>query len=229
MDKELMRKRLDDLIWKIEEARIKRSEHHIVKIVAVSKYADEEQIRTLYALGQRAFGESRVQMLQERIDHLEALPIEWHFIGRLQKNKINHLIRANPFLMHSLDSLELAEAMQKRLAEQDREMECLLQINSAREATKAGVDPDEAEEIYLQIKESCPAIRLRGVMTIGAHTEDETLIRKSFETTYAIFEKLQKSGADICSMGMSHDFELAVACGSNMVRIGSALFSDQNR
>ena len=151
MDREEMQSRLDHLIWRVEEARIRRSEHHIVKIVAVSKYADESQIRLLYDLGQRAFGENRVQMLQERVEHLEDLPIEWHFIGRLQKNKINHLIRANPFMMQSLDSFELAEAMQKRLAEQDMRMECLMQINSAREESKAGVDPDEAEEIELEI------------------------------------------------------------------------------
>ncbi|WP_456451598.1 YggS family pyridoxal phosphate-dependent enzyme [Hydrogenimonas sp.] len=219
-----MQRRLDELIWKVEEARIKRSEHHIVKIVAVSKYADLEQIKMLYDLGQRAFGENRVQSLQERVEALEDLPIEWHFIGRLQKNKINHLIRANPFLMQSLDSFELAEAMQKRLAEHGATMECLLQVNSAREESKAGVDPDEAVETYLKIKESCPAIELRGVMTIGAHTDDEAAIRKSFETTYAIFDALKKEGADICSMGMSHDFELAIECGSNMIRVGSLLF-----
>ncbi|WP_201353215.1 YggS family pyridoxal phosphate-dependent enzyme [Hydrogenimonas urashimensis] len=224
MDRAQMQKRLDQLVWRVEEARIRRSEHHIVKIVAVSKYATEEQVRMLYDLGQRAFGENRVQMLQERTEHLEDLPIEWHFIGRLQKNKINHLIRANPFMMQSLDSLELAEAMQKRLAEQNVTMECLMQINSAREESKTGVDPDEAVEIYTAIKERCPNIDLRGVMTIGAHTEEKALVRKSFETTYDIFDRLKKDGAQICSMGMSHDFELAIECGSNMIRIGSLLF-----
>jgi len=115
MDRAQMQEKLDQLIWRVEQARIKRSEHHIVKIVAVSKYTDEAHIRMLYDLGQRAFGENKVQSLQERIETADDLPIEWHFIGRLQKNKINHLIRANPFLMQSLDSLELAEAMQKRL------------------------------------------------------------------------------------------------------------------
>ena len=224
MDRETMQKRLDELIWRVEEARIRRSEHHIVRIVAVSKYATLEQIRLLYDLGQRAFGENKVQMLQERMETLEELPIEWHFIGRLQKNKINHLIRANPFLMQSLDSLELAHAMQERLAREEMTMECLMQVNAAREESKAGVDPDAAVETYLQIKEKCPAIDLRGVMTIGAHTDDEAEVRKSFETCYAIFDKLRKDGADICSMGMSHDFELAIECGSNMIRVGSLLF-----
>ncbi|WP_353662597.1 YggS family pyridoxal phosphate-dependent enzyme [Hydrogenimonas sp. SS33] len=224
MDRAQMQQRLDELIWRVEEARIKRSEHHIVKIVAVSKYATLEQIRMLYDLGQRAFGENKVQMLQERVDALEDLPIEWHFIGRLQKNKINHLIRANPFLMQSLDSLELAEAMQARLEREGMTMECLMQVNSAREESKAGVDPDAAVETYQQIKERCPNIELRGVMTIGAHVDDEAVIRKSFETTYAIFDRLRSNGADICSMGMSGDFELAIECGSNMIRVGSLLF-----
>ena len=219
-----MQKRLDELIWRVEEARIRRSEHHIVKIVAVSKYATLEQIRTLYDLGQRAFGENKVQMLQERTEALEDLPIEWHFIGRLQKNKINHLIRANPFLMQSLDSLELAEALQKRLEAHDTTMECLLQINAAKEESKAGVMPETAQETYLKIKKTCPNIDLRGVMTIGAHTEDKVKIKESFDTCYTIFDNLKKEGADICSMGMSHDFELAIECGSNMIRVGSALF-----
>jgi len=225
MDRSSMQEKLDKLIWRVEEARIKRSEHHIVKIVAVSKYTDESSIRMLYDLGQRAFGENRVQSLQERIEKLDDLPVEWHFIGRLQKNKINHLIRANPFLMQSLDSLELADALQKRLETQGVDMECLLQINSAKEDTKAGVMPEEAEEVYLKIKESCPNITLRGVMTIGAHVDDQNIIRQSFELTYSIFEKLKPFGADICSMGMSNDFELAIECGSNMVRIGSLIFN----
>jgi pyridoxal phosphate enzyme (YggS family) len=226
MDRLTMQKKLDELIWRIEQARIRRSEHHIVKLVAVSKYTTEENIRLLYDLGQRAFGENRVQSLAEREEALDDLPIEWHFIGRLQKNKINQLIRLNPFMMQSLDSLELAEALQKRLAEHETTMECLMQINSAREATKAGVDPDEAEELYLQIKEQCPNIDLRGVMTIGAHVEEKDVIKKSFETTYDIFDRLKSEGAQICSMGMSHDFELAIECGSNMVRIGSLLFKE---
>ncbi|SFP14355.1 YggS family pyridoxal phosphate-dependent enzyme [Hydrogenimonas thermophila] len=224
MDRSQMQEKLDKLIWRVEEARVRRSEHHIVKIVAVSKYTDIENIRMLYDLGQRAFGENKVQSLQERIEAVDDLPVEWHFIGRLQKNKINHLIRANPFLMQSLDSLELADALQKRLETHNANMECLLQINSAKEETKAGVMPEEAEEIYLKVKESCPNITLRGVMTIGAHVEDQKVIKQSFETTYSIFEKLKKHGADICSMGMSNDFELAIECGSNMVRIGSLIF-----
>lgn len=215
---------LDKVIQRIEDARISMSEHHIVKVVAVSKYSNEEAIRRLYEIGQRAFGENKVQDLVTKSQHLDDLPLEWHFIGNLQKNKINHLIDADPYLFQGLDSLELAQALQQRLEVKETTMECLLQINSANEETKSGVSAEEAQDIYAQIKESCPNIDLRGVMSIGAHTEDKKIIQSSFETTYAIYESL--TGADICSMGMSGDFELAIKCGSNMVRLGSVLFPE---
>ncbi len=213
---------LDSVIQRIEDARISVSEHHIVKMIAVSKYSTEEAIKSLYQIGQRAFGENKVQDLITKSQHLEDLPLEWHFIGNLQKNKINHLIDANPFLFQGLDSLDLAHALQKRLEVKESNMECLLQINSADEESKSGVKAEEAKDIYAQIKESCPNIELRGVMSIGAHTQDKKIIQNSFETTFNIYKDLE--GADICSMGMSGDFELAIKCGSNMVRLGSVLF-----
>jgi len=224
LEKEQLRKNLDEVIWKIEEARISVSEHHIVKLVAVGKYTQIENIATLYELGQRAFGENQVQQLKERVDALDALPLEWHMIGRLQKNKINNLIDLNPALMHSLDSLELAEALEKKLEAKDATMGCLLQINAAQEATKSGVSPQEAIDTYQEIKERFSRIKLKGVMSIGAHTDNTQKIKESFETTHRIFESLQKEGATVCSMGMSGDYELAIKCGSNLVRIGSALF-----
>ncbi len=226
MDKYRLRDNFDEVVQRVESARIKRSEHHIVQIVAVSKYVGSEEIRALYELGQRAFGESRVQDLKAKASELEDLPIEWHFIGRLQKNKINHLIDLEPWLMQSLDSLELALEIDKRLDAKGKKMSCLLQINSSKEPTKAGIEPERAYDEYLKIIEETKHIDLQGVMTIGAHSEDENLIRQSFETTYKIYEALKPHGAEICSMGMSHDFELAIECGSNMVRIGSLLFKD---
>lgn len=216
---------LDTIIDRIEKARILISEHHIVKIIAVSKYVDVAAVEALYHAGQRAFGENRVQDLKAKMQILDTLPLEWHFIGSLQTNKINQLIDLDPFLMQSLHSLELALTLEKRLAAKEKTMECLLQINSAREATKSGVVPEEAKDLYEQIAERCPHIDLRGVMSIGAHTDDTDLVRRSFETTRGIFDSLK--GAQICSMGMSGDFELAIACGSTMVRLGSILFPDQ--
>ena len=215
---------LDKVIQRIEDARISISEHHIVKVVAVSKYSTEEAIKRLYQIGQRAFGENKVQDLVTKSQNLDELPLEWHFIGNLQKNKINHLIDADPYLFQGLDSLELAQALQQRLEVKETTMECLLQINSANEESKSGVTSEQAKDIYTQISETCPNIDLRGVMSIGAHSEDKKIIQSSFETTYGIYESL--AGADMCSMGMSGDFELAIKCGSNMVRLGSVLFPE---
>ncbi len=224
LDKEHLRANLDEVIWNIEEARISVSEHHIVKLVTVGKYTEIENIATLYELGQRAFGENQVQQLKERMHALEELPLEWHMIGSLQKNKINNLIDLRPTLMQSLDNLDLAQELNKKLTAKESNMNCLLQINAANEESKSGFSSEEAYDMYLSIKESCPHINLKGVMTIGAHTEDTKEIQKSFEITHSIYEKLQKEGATYCSMGMSNDYTLAIKCGSNLVRVGSALF-----
>jgi len=213
---------IDNVIQRVEAARLKVSQHHIVKIVAVSKYSQTKDIEKLYNIGQRAFGENKVQDLEKKAAELEDLPLEWHFIGNLQKNKINKLLEINPSLFQGLDSLELAHELQKRLAVREMELDCLLQINSAKEESKHGVMPEDAIAIYKEIQKECPNINLKGVMSIGAHSDDKAVVRKSFETTHAIYKELE--GATICSMGMSGDFELAIECGSNMVRLGSIMF-----
>lgn len=215
---------LDQVVETIEKARLEVSGHHIVKIVAVSKYSTSRDVEALYNIGQRAFGENKVQDLVKKSTELEQYPLEWHFIGSLQKNKINNLIEANPFLLHSLDTLALAKALDQRLAVKETTMDTLLQINAANETTKSGVHVEEAKDIYQQIEKTCPNINLKGVMTIGAHTTDTKVIQNSFETTKKIFDTLD--GATICSMGMSQDYALAIKCGSNMVRVGSALFKN---
>ena len=217
-------KKYDEILTNIENIRVKVNQHQIVKIIAVSKSVDSNAISKMYKIGQRAFGENRVQDLKEKEKNLSNLPIEWHFIGRLQTNKINALIDLNPSLMHSLSSLEMAKEIDKRLKVKNRTLNALLQINSAYEEQKAGVTPELSQEIYEEIISTCSSINLKGVMSIGAHSEDKDLIKKSFETTYNIYEKLQSSGAKYCSIGMSGDYELAVECGSNMLRIGSILF-----
>ena len=102
-------------------------------------------------------------------------------------------------------------------------LDCLLQINSAKEDSKHGFMPEVALESYNRITQECPNIKLKGVMSIGAHSDDISLVKKSFETTHAIYKQCE--GATICSMGMSGDFELAIKCGSNMIRLGSVMFN----
>jgi len=214
---------IDDVIRRVETARLNVSGHHIVKIVAVSKYSTSEEIEKLYAIGQRAFGENKVQDLKQKASELEELPLEWHFIGNLQKNKINNLLDINPTLFQALDSIELAQELQKKLEAKDMRLDCLMQINSALEESKHGVLPDDAVATYEKIAKECPNINLKGVMSIGAHSDETEIIKKSFNTTYEIYKQLPD--ATICSMGMSGDFELAIECGSNMIRLGSVMFN----
>lgn len=216
-----MANHLQEIIARIEKARIAYSRHQIIKLVAISKYWEDSQIVELYEVGQRAFGENKVQDLKRKASLLQDYPLEWHFVGSIQDNKINALIALKPSLIHSIDSLKTAQAFQMRLEREGIKQRALLQINSAKEESKSGVIPEEAKDLYAQIQETCPNLILEGVMSIGAHTQDTKLIAKSFEVTKSIFDALPD--AKILSMGMSGDFELAIACGANLLRIGSAL------
>lgn len=219
------KRHFDAIIERIEHARIRVSEHHIVKIVAASKYVDAGAIADLYSIGQRAFGENKVQDLKIKADLLDDLPLEWHFIGTLQKNKINQLLAIRPHMIHSIDTLDLALALQERLRRENQTLRALVQVNSAYEESKSGFTPEEFTQRYAQIAQECPNLHLQGIMSIGAHSDDVKMIQKSFEITRTLYEKLPN--ATICSMGMSNDFELAIQCGSNLVRLGSILFKQK--
>ncbi|MCH3718178.1 YggS family pyridoxal phosphate-dependent enzyme [Campylobacter lari] len=190
-----------------------------VRLVAASKYVQDEQIRELFKQGVIEFGENQVQALALKKEKLQDLEIKWHFIGNLQSNKINLLIKQNPLLWQSCNGLKIAKAVDKRL---DYKLDVLLEINTANESSKSGIEQNKAIEEYLQIQEECKNLNLVGIMCIGSM--DEEKVQESFEQTFKIYENLQKHGAKICSMGMSGDFELAIKCGSNMVRLGSILF-----
>lgn len=221
---------LERILRRIERARLAYSPHQIISLVAVSKYQDKEQVRALYECGQRAFGENKVQDLRTKSEDLDDLAIEWHFIGHLQENKINMLLSLNPALLHSLDSLKLALALQKRLKEYkqgERKIRALLQVNAANEPSKSGVSVESAKQLYEQIATTCPNIILEGIMSIGAHTDERAKIEQSFKLTRDVFDSLKPSGAKILSMGMSGDFEIAIAYGANLVRIGSKLFEEK--
>ena len=192
-----------------------------VELVAVSKYVGPKEIKELFNKGQMSFGENRVQDLIKKSDELKELNLNWHFIGTLQTNKINALLKIRPTLWQSCNSLKLAQAVDKRL---DYKLDTLLEINVADEDSKTGLDLALAIESYSAIKESCKNLNLKGIMCIGAHSDDELEVAKSFEKAYLIYERLQSKGAEICSMGMSSDYKIAIKCGSNMIRVGSLLF-----
>ena len=212
---------LEQILERIQNARISAGIWENVRLIAVSKNVDVDAVENLYSQGQIEFGENRVQEMKRKCEILSDLPLKWHFIGSLQSNKINHLLSLRPALWQSCNSLELAVAVDKRL---NYTLDTLLEINSADESSKSGIEISRAVDEYLKIKESCENLNLCGVMSIGAHSDDLGEIQKSFETTYKIFENLRPHGAKICSMGMSDDYELAIKCGSNMVRLGRILY-----
>jgi len=218
-------KNFDEVLNRIEAIRLETNEHQIIRIIAASKYVGSKEIEEFYKVGQRAFGENRVQDFKTKAEALDTYPLEWHYIGRIQSNKINALLDLAPTLIHSCESFDMAQEIDKRAKIKGKKQNILLQINSANEESKAGVHPKDAIKEYLKIKNELKNVTLKGVMSIGVHSEDEKEIQKSFETTYEIFDKLQDEGAKYCSMGMSGDFELAISCGSNMIRVGSALFN----
>ena len=192
-----------------------------IRLVAASKYVDYEKILDLFEKGIFEFGENQVQALALKKEKLKDKDIKWHFIGNLQSNKINLLIKQKPILWQSCNGIKIAKEVNKRL---NYKLDTLLEINIANENTKSGINKDKAIEEYLQIKEECLNLNICGIMSIGANTDNKKEITTNFEQTYKIYEKLQNYGAKICSMGMSNDFELAIKCGSNMVRLGSVLF-----
>ena len=208
------------------EALLEQVESSGAKLVAVSKSVDTHDVKRLASFGQLDFGENRVQELERKIEGLAGISadysrLRWHFIGRLQSNKINALLALRPALWQSCESVDAALSVEKRLS---YELPCLVQINSANESSKQGASLNEAVDIYHEICERCKHLKPVGMMSIGANNSDERVIAKSFEDTYKVFESLQKHGAKICSMGMSDDWRIALKCGSNMLRLGRILW-----
>lgn len=200
-----------------------------VQLVAVSKTHPAEAIREAYAAGQRLFGESRPQELHAKY---EALPrdIRWHMIGHLQTNKVR-LIASFVAMIESVDSARLAETIQHEAARCGRTIDVLLELHVAREQSKTGWDPAElADYIATGAFGRMPNLRVRGLMGIASHTDDEAVVRRDFEALRAAFLQLQPrfgEAFDTLSMGMSDDYPLAVACGSTSVRIGSRIFGER--
>lgn len=219
---------MDSIAFRLSHVRASLPEG--VTLVAVSKTHPAEAIREAYDAGQRIFGESRPQELRAKY---EALPrdIEWHMIGHLQTNKVKYIA---PFvaLIHSVDSERLVEAIRREAAKCGRTIDILLEIHVAAEQTKTGWDFGELlQYVRTEAFARMPEIRVRGVMGIATHTDDEQVVRRDFEELRRCFELLRPYfGArfDTLSMGMSHDYPLAVACGATAVRVGSLIFGERD-
>lgn len=201
-----------------------------VILVAVSKTKPAEDIKALYDLGQRDFGENYVQELEEKQRQLPD-DIHWHFIGHLQGNKVKQ-IASFVHLIHGVDSLKLLKEISKQAEKNNRVIDCLLQIHIANEETKFGLDELELEDILENNSgelNRLKNIRVVGLMGMASFTDDMEKVRKEFQYLRSLFDKLTIHGSrfNTLSMGMSSDYKIAIEEGSTLVRIGSLIFGDR--
>lgn len=202
-----------------------------VSLVAVSKFHPAEAVLEAYAAGQRLFGESRAQELTAKAATLPA-DIRWHFIGHLQTNKVKPVVAAAS-LIESIDSERLLMAVDREAERQGKRMDVLLQVHVAREETKFGFSPEELLDlIRRRVFENLKAVHICGLMAMASNTDDTDRVRDDFMNVAALRDEVMRiapdlRGFDILSMGMSHDYMTAIECGSNMVRVGTAIFGER--
>jgi pyridoxal phosphate enzyme (YggS family) len=214
-----------------------------IHLVAVTKHATVDEVRQLVDLGHVDFGENRLQHFTQLAAQLEEYvvrrkelgepdlehPIRWHFIGHLQRNKCRRMLPLTR-LIHTLDSLRLAEEIQEIAQKRDQVVEVLMQVNISGERQKLGIAPAATEYLLEQLT-TMPNIKPRGMMCMTPLETDPEQTRPVFTRCYELFEEMQlskSSGSEfnILSMGMSNDFEIAIECGANIVRVGTALFGE---
>ncbi|MGI6752270.1 MAG: YggS family pyridoxal phosphate-dependent enzyme [Anaerovoracaceae bacterium] len=201
-----------------------------VLIIAVSKTKTADEINQAIDAGVTDIGENKVQEIVDKFDKVK--PVRWHMIGHLQTNKVKYIIDKVD-LIHSVDSLRLAMEINRRAEQHNKVMEILIQINAAQEESKFGVSVEDVDGLLNDILDNCPNIRVCGFMCIAPYEEDPNDVAVYFHKVKYLYEKYKKTihpGADFkyLSMGMSHDYKVAIAEGSNMIRIGTAIFGERN-
>lgn len=203
-----------------------------VELVAVSKFHPVEALREAYDAGQRIFGESRAN---ELCDKAKVMPedVKWHFIGHLQTNKVRQIL-PHVTLIHSVDSERLLRLIDSEASRLGRKVQVLLQLHVAREETKYGFTPDELLSLLTpDLLAHLPSVEVAGVMGMASNVDDEERIRSDFRTIRSVFDMLRDGimsdvpGFKIVSMGMSHDWPLAVDEGANMIRVGTTIFGER--
>ena len=200
-----------------------------ITLVAVSKTKPISDIMEAYEAGQRIFGENKIQ---EMVNKYEALPkdIKWHMIGHLQSNKVKYMAHFVN-LIHGVDSFKTLKEINKQAKKHNRVIDCLLQVRIAKEETKFGLEFSEIENILksdeLALLEN---VNISGLMGMASFSSDKDEVSKEFQSLKTLFDKMNDSNMklDILSMGMSGDFKLAIKNGSNMIRVGSAIFGSRN-
>jgi len=212
--------------------KIKESIPDFVTLVAVSKTKPIEDILEAYYAGQKVFGENKIQEMAEKY---EALPkdIRWHMIGHIQTNKVKYMASFVE-LVHGVDSLKLLQEINKQAEKHSRIINCLLQIKIAEEDSKFGLSVQDAKELILseELKGS-KNIKIVGLMGMATFTANEEQIKNEFTKLKTVFDSLKEFKSENCelqiiSMGMSGDYEIAIAYGSNMIRVGSSIFGERN-
>jgi PLP dependent protein len=199
-----------------------------VTLVAVSKTKPVADVMEAYDAGQRIFGENKIQEMTEKWEQMPK-DIQWHMIGHVQTNKVK-LMAEYVHLIHGVDSLKLLEEINKQALKHNRIINCLLQIHIAEEETKFGLDAKELNElVHSTVFKNLKNIKIVGLMGMATFTDNQNQIKKEFQHLKSIFDQLkslqnENCQLDILSMGMSSDYQLAIECGSTMVRIGSSIF-----
>ena len=207
-------------------AKAGRTDGEDILLCAVTKLHTAEEINEAIAAGITDIGENKVQEIMDKYEHVN--PVRWHLIGHLQTNKVKYIID-KVCMIHSVDSLHLAQEINKRAEAKGLTMDILIQVNSAQEESKFGITTAETEELIHQILDTCPAIRIRGLMCIAPfedNPQDAAIYFREVHAQYEEFSKIEHEHLDFkyLSMGMSGDFEVAIAEGSNLIRVGTAIF-----
>lgn len=201
-----------------------------VQLLLATKTVPPERIAVAVDSGLTLLGENRVQELQRKHPLLVGKPIQWHFIGHLQRNKVRHVINYATCI-HSVDRLRLGRTLHNRLQREGKQMDILVQVNTSMETSKFGVAPGQAPELVEQLAQ-LDTLRIKGLMTIGRFSKVEAEIRQDFRRLRAVQAEIAQRNIpgvamDHLSMGMSHDFELAIEEGATIIRVGTAVFGDR--
>ena len=205
-----------------------------VTLVAVSKTKPVADLMEAYEAGQRIFGENKIQEMAEKWEQMPK-DIQWHMIGHVQTNKVKFMAQFVS-LIHGVDSLKLLQEINKQAQKNNRIIDCLLQIHIAEEETKFGLDEEELTSLLSSSEfQEMKNIRITGLMGMATFTDNKEQIKKEFSHLKSIFDSIRSTDAinrvstlSILSMGMSGDYQLAIECGSTMVRIGSSIFGNRN-
>jgi pyridoxal phosphate enzyme (YggS family) len=231
MNPDVLAGRVAQVRERIERARQRAGRSGDVTLVAVTKTHPAEVVRAAIRAGVADVGENRVQELEQKVPAVGRDAVRWHLIGHLQRNKAARAV-AIAHLVHSLDSIRLAEALSAEAVKASVVVPALVQVNTSGEESKFGLSPDEAIDAIGQMAE-LPGLRLQGLMTMAPFTDDQHVIRRTFAGARRLREEAARqvpgfTGRHL-SMGMSNDFEAAVEEGSTLVRVGSTLFGERGR